>query len=89
MGLSLLGNKELVQFWLALALKRADDPSRFVALRAPKHVSDRVRALLRPSRTFSSRSSRGCHRDKFLVLEIIAGCEEPSLGFWVSQPVEA
>ena len=94
MDKSILGNKKLVQFWLASALNPADDPSRFVDLRSPRPVSDKVRDMLLPSWTQSAKSSKGCHGDKFQVLEIFAGCGALTaallkIGFGAGQPFEA
>jgi hypothetical protein len=94
LGWSVLGRKQLVQFYLRSKENPADDPSRKVALRVPKAPSPDIAKLLRPHRTLSVKGNKGVHAPHRLCKEIYAGCGNLSkhlehIGLGVGEPVEA
>ena len=73
LGLCVLSNSRLVQFWLPSADNPADDPSRKVDIRKPCLVSEAARQLLVPERRAHYRSTkRACHQSRY-CLEVFAG----------------
>ena len=73
LGLCVLSNSRLVQFWLPSADNPADDPSRKVDIRKPCLVSEVARQLPVPERRAHYRSTkRACHQSRY-CLEVFAG----------------
>ena len=92
MGWIILGNKRLVQFWLASADNPSDDPSRDKPLRRPCLPSKLVARLVLPQRT-PPRTCVGRWLNK-LCLEVFSGCGRLSkalknVNLGVGEPWEA
>jgi hypothetical protein len=73
LGWGVLGNKRMVQYWLPSNRNPADAPSRGVALKRPVDLSEKLKRLVRPTRTPSRHGSRALDAVGLLCLEVFSG----------------
>ena len=74
LGWSVLGQKQVCQFWLESEDNPADDPSRHAPLRRPVEPSPEFEHLLAPEQPYDRSASGPSGRAKPLCLETFAGC---------------
>ena len=73
LGWSVLGQKQICQFWLESEDNPADDPSRHAPLRRPVEPSPVFQHLLIPELPYDRSASGPCDSTKPLCLETFAG----------------